>query len=135
GPGLTNVIAVPQWPYPLVGQVDAELGRAGLEDLKGRLEAELERESKEEATVVVVGETKTGKSSLINALVRSEGLVAVNADVATNIHVVVRHGPARAMNVYFDSDGADGTDVKHFDVPDVATWASVQGNPDNQKGV
>jgi GTPase Era involved in 16S rRNA processing len=130
-----TVISVPQWPYPLVRQVDAELGNAGLTDLQGRLQAEMAREAKEEATVVVVGETKTGKSSLINALVRSEGLVAVNADVATNIHVLVRFGPTRAMNVYFDGDGSDGTNSKHFDAPDVGSWASVQGNPDNEKGV
>ena len=130
-----TVINTPAWPYPLIGQTSAELGKAGLSDLDERLRGELEREAKEEATVVVVGETNTGKSSLINALVHQPNLVPVGADVATNIHVVVRGGAGRAMNVYLDDAGADGSGVMHFDMPDVASWASVSGNPDNTKRV
>jgi len=41
------------------------------------------------ARVVVVGEKKRGKSSLINALLRRPGLLPVDADIATSVHVAV----------------------------------------------
>jgi len=41
------------------------------------------------ARVVVVGEKKRGKSSLINALLRRPGLMPVDADIATSVHVTV----------------------------------------------
>lgn len=43
-------------------------------------------------TVVVVGETKRGKSSLVNALLATPGLSPVDAEVATATFLVVRHG-------------------------------------------
>lgn len=45
-------------------------------------------------TVVVVGETNRGKSSLVNALLATPGLSPVHADVATATYLVLRHGPA-----------------------------------------
>ena len=44
-------------------------------------------------TVVVVGETNRGKSSLVNALLATPGLSPVDADVATARYLVMRHGP------------------------------------------
>jgi len=43
-------------------------------------------------TVVVVGETNRGKSSLVNALLATPNLSPVDADVATATYVVIRHG-------------------------------------------
>jgi len=48
----------------------------------------------EAPTVVVVGETNRGKSSLVNALLATPGLSPVDADVATATYLVLRHGPA-----------------------------------------
>lgn len=47
----------------------------------------------ETPTVVVVGETNRGKSSLVNALLATPGLSPVDADVATATYLVLRHGP------------------------------------------
>ena len=44
-------------------------------------------------TVVVVGETNRGKSSLVNALLATPGLSPVDAGVATARYLVMRHGP------------------------------------------
>jgi hypothetical protein len=44
-------------------------------------------------TVVVVGETNRGKSSLVNALLATPGLSPVDAGVATATYLVMRHGP------------------------------------------
>ena len=43
------------------------------------------------ATAVVVGEKKRGKSSLINALVERPGLLPVDADVASCVHLTVSY--------------------------------------------
>jgi hypothetical protein len=45
--------------------------------------------SAQAARVVVVGEKKRGKSSLINALLGRPGLLPVDADIATSVHVTV----------------------------------------------
>lgn len=56
-------------------------------------------------TVVVVGETKRGKSSLVNALVNVPGLSPVDPQVATSTYVVISHGPQPAVRALFP--GAD----------------------------
>ncbi|TYB45706.1 dynamin family protein [Actinomadura chibensis] len=45
------------------------------------------------AGIVVVGEKKRGKSSLINALVGHPGLLPVEVDVATSVHLAVGYAP------------------------------------------
>ena len=81
------------------------------------------------ATVVVVGETKRGKSSFVNALL-GQDVSPVDADVATNTYLVVRHSPEPYARVHRDGDAAE-------DVPldSVAEWVTVAGNPGNEKGV
>lgn len=44
-------------------------------------------------SVVVVGETNRGKSSLVNALLEQPGLSPVDADVLTATYLVFQHGP------------------------------------------
>ncbi len=57
-----------------------------------RVRAESARAADGAATLVVVGEKKRGKSSTINSLVGVRDLLPVDADVATGVHLVVRHG-------------------------------------------
>ncbi|MDQ3988921.1 MAG: dynamin family protein, partial [Actinomycetota bacterium] len=52
-------------------------------------------------TVVVVGETSRGKSSLVNALLATPGLSPVDADVATARYLVMRHGPQWAARACY----------------------------------
>jgi predicted GTPase len=51
-------------------------------------------------SVVVVGETNRGKSSLVNALLNSQGLSPVGADVATASYLVLRHGEDWAARAF-----------------------------------
>jgi len=125
---------LPEWPYPIIHEVRDLLAQAGLVEVEGRIADELDRQSLAEASVVVVGETNTGKSSLINALIGREDLVPVGPDVATNVHVIVRHGDHDEMLVHLDDD-AGGDRLVRADELDLAAWASVAGNPDNYKHV
>ncbi|GIF96638.1 dynamin family protein [Catellatospora citrea] len=65
----------------------------------GRVRDEAARLRHVAAGVVVVGEKKRGKSSLINALVDEPDLLPVDADVATCVHLAVSHGPQRQARV------------------------------------
>jgi GTP-binding protein EngB required for normal cell division len=58
------------------------------------------------AVLVVVGEKKRGKSSLINALVASPGLLPVEVDVATGVHLVVRHAEEPYAVAFLEGDTA-----------------------------
>ncbi|GAA3534112.1 dynamin family protein [Amycolatopsis ultiminotia] len=53
--------------------------------------ADVRRARSEKPSVVVVGETNRGKSSLVNALLGSPGLSPVDADVATATYLVFEH--------------------------------------------
>ena len=48
--------------------------------------------SQQSLVVVACGDIKRGKSSLLNALLDRSDLLPVDADVATSVHLVIRHG-------------------------------------------
>lgn len=72
-------------------------------------------------TVVVVGETNRGKSSLVNALLATPGLSPVDAYGATATYLVMRHGPQWAARACYP--GA----VEPIAVPmdELVCWAST----------
>ncbi|GAA4774568.1 dynamin family protein [Actinomycetospora chlora] len=100
--------------HPLTDEVlalVADVRAAAVEDEEtgtvDALDADVARVAHGSAAVVVVGEKKRGKSSLINALVGRTGLLPVDADVATCVHVVVAHGPDGATVVRTDGDDVE----------------------------
>lgn len=80
------------------------------------------------SALVVVGETKKGKSSLLNALLDRPGLSPVEADVATATYVWFEYGADEGAIV---RTGAG--DERRVGVEDLARWVTVSGldaNPD-----
>jgi GTPase SAR1 family protein len=70
--------------------------------------------------IAIVGEFKQGKSTLTNALLRTE-VCPVDQDIVTDVPTVVRWGPRpRALAVV---DGA----AEEVAVPDIATWVGKPG--------
>jgi Dynamin family len=79
--------AVARWAADL-GRMAAEAGRA---DLAERVEAARARLASRDLPVAVVGEYKQGKSTLVNALLRTE-VCPVDADLVTAVPTIVRYG-------------------------------------------
>ncbi|MFJ8431101.1 dynamin family protein [Kitasatospora sp. NPDC094019] len=93
-----------------------------------RLRDEAARAADGAATLVVVGEKKRGKSSTINSLVGVPDLLPVDADVATGVHIVVRHGEHPRAVAHLRSDGdAPGARPRSEAIPleRIAEYAAV----------
>ncbi|MGH4026811.1 MAG: dynamin family protein, partial [Pseudonocardiaceae bacterium] len=75
-------------------------------------------------TVVVVGETNRGKSSLVNALLAAPGLSPVAALDGTTSYLVLRHGPGWAATAHY----ADGSSAG-FPVDELARWVCAGTDP------
>jgi Dynamin family len=119
---------------PLVQQAReaTEAAAAVLRDHAASGVAEIERVSArlgELPAVVVVGETKRGKSSLVNALLGSTDLSPVDAHVATATYLVFRHGPQPAARAYLP--GSDDPVPIRFET--LRQWATeLESLPDDQ---
>lgn len=92
-------------------------------DLAARLD-ELPAEPSEVASVVVVGEKKRGKSSLINALLRRPGLFPVDVDIATACYLGATAGETDRAIAY----GDEAPDGRPIELSEISAWASVEGN-------
>jgi GTP-binding protein EngB required for normal cell division/outer membrane lipoprotein SlyB len=83
--------------------------------------------------LIVMGEIKRGKSSLINALLGTENLVPVHSDVATSTVFKIHEGPALKYTVYFEKDS--GKEKKAISPEQVNEYGTETGNPHNVKQV
>jgi hypothetical protein len=108
----------------------------GDEDAGPRLAVELRRilneagkDQASSATVVVVGEKKRGKSSLINALLGFDGLVPVDVDVATSCYIAIEYGSEEGA-IAFEDEHPDGIAIA---IEQLAEYASVEGNRDEDE--
>lgn len=106
----------------LLGEIAAIADEAGDPDSAQRVRAELGAVDAQTARVVVVGEKKRGKSSLINALLRRrDELLPVNVDIATSVHIMVYAADSEQARVV-DDEHPDG-----FAIPlaQVAEYAAL----------
>lgn len=93
-------------------------------DLATRLRAAKRRLADPVIHIVVVGEFKQGKSSLVNALVGGT-ICPVDDDVATAIPTYVRHGPEPTAALIYDEDPPRREPIP---VEDVRKWV-VEHSP------
>lgn len=119
-------------PHPLTGVVaqtclDTAVALDGLSDTAAVREAaaliraEVHRLRAGAAVCVVAGETKRGKSSVINALIGARDLLPVDADVATATYVEVRHGDSPSARVHLKPPAT----AKDIDIAELAMYAAV----------
>jgi uncharacterized membrane-anchored protein YhcB (DUF1043 family) len=103
-------------------------------DLKGRLAAIRASLADPAVHVVVVGEFKQGKSSLVNALVGHK-VCPVDDDVATALPTYVRYGKAPSANVLLDEVPPRREPVPIERVRDIVLEAETAGTADKATGV
>ena len=118
----------------------------GRPDLAEIIDRATERHTERDLSVLVVGEFKQGKSTLVNALLNAP-VCAVADDVATVVPTIVRHGAAVSARVVYqpEPDGAnrerptrDGhDDLRREDVSlaEAIRLGSEDGNPGNRSAV
>lgn len=113
---LANSNAVHRW-----------LREHGYTDSAARIGDTAARWKDTSATVVVAGDVKRGKSSLVNVVLRRPGLLPVDADEATGVHLVVRGGPADAASVTLLGEDAT-TKVEPVALAELGRYASMSGD-------
>jgi len=84
----------------------------------------LRRREQTKPTVVVVGETKRGKSSLTNALLGVPDLSPVDAAVATSAYLQLVHGPEPGVRAYLPGR----EDPVPLRLSDIRDWGTVLGS-------
>lgn len=122
--------------------VDLALAAAkayGRDDFAERLTTARERLCSTSVTVLVVGEFKQGKSSLVNALLDAAAC-PVDDDIATSTPTVLRWAeqPEAFVTRVVDEPAEEGQPEEAREpiaVEDIALWASETGNPGNGKRV
>jgi hypothetical protein len=87
---------------------------SGRTDLVTRLDQTRSRLTGRDVPVAVVGEFKQGKSTLVNALLRTD-VCPVDADIATAVPTIIRYGPRPAVVAHLA--GPDGAVAKRAKVP------------------
>ena len=120
----------------------------GREDLALRLDGTRRTLSDPDVRVMVVGEFKQGKSSLVNAMLNAP-VCPVDDDVATSVPTLVRYAEEpraalirptdrnRSPGTFDDDDGGKGEsgNVEPIDFQSVPVYASELGNPGNERGL
>jgi Dynamin family len=114
-----------------LNDVAAWLRRAGRTDLTKDLKDAVEARRSATPTVVVIGETSRGKSSLVNALLNRSELSPIGLDTTTGCNVVLHHADHLQARVRLIETG----EIIDIPIDEVEDWATVDGNPDNQRGV
>ena len=112
-----------------------ELGR---DDLAERVDRATARSAERDLTVLVVGEFKQGKSTLVNAVLNAQ-VCGVADDVSTIVPTLVRHGEQPSATIVYEPTAAvPGHDEPRREVvaiDQVSKVASEQGNPGNRAGI
>lgn len=111
-------------------QTKALLARLGRNDLVSAVEESESDFLKSEKTVLVCGEFKRGKSSLIGGLLGRYDVCPVDADIATSVVSVIRYGEKPAAWRHFGDIG--GSDKEEIPFPQLAEYATgrVEGRRD-----
>lgn len=124
---------------PLAGVVDLTLRATrayGRDDLGRRMAAAVARARRPRPTVVVVGEFKQGKSSLVNGLVGRD-VCPVDDDIATSVPTAVLWADRPTAAVVRTDPADEGAEPTRTPIPleEVAAWATEAGRHQDRAGV
>ncbi len=83
--------------------------------------------------IVVMGECNKGKSSFINALLGTPGLLPVSSGTATSTIFKISYGERAAYRVFFTLES--GKEPLEIAAGELASYGTEDGNPGNEKNV
>jgi GTP-binding protein EngB required for normal cell division len=106
----------------VAAEAAADTAQDEAEDLRQKLAAD-------RFEMVVMGQFKRGKSSLINVLLGRDVLPTGTVPL-TSVMTVVRHGPAPRLRVFLKKKPAVEAGLEHL-----PAYITEKGNPRNEKGV
>lgn len=103
----------------------------------GSIGETMEEFRKKEMMVVVVGEARRGKSSLLNALLsETSSVFPVDVNVCTNVVTIVRYGEKEKIEALIeDSRRKEGLRSETITREQIQDYVSEKGNPNNYKNV
>ncbi len=85
-------------------------------------------------TVVVCGEFRRGKSSLLNAFLNEkDDLFPVDISVTTNLATTVRYGPVERISVLLGEANSDAIKTVAIKRGEIRQYVTEQNNPGNQR--
>lgn len=105
----------------------------GFGDAIEDIEKSRERLKKNEIVVLVCGEIKRGKSSLLSAFLEEKDLFPINVNVATNTVTIIKYGEAERIEVVFENGGR--YESKLVQRNEISAYVTEQGNKNNEKQV
>ena len=117
----------------LVALIDAVIAIADEEqrdDLSSRLTEHRNGLSDANVRLLVVGDFKQGKSTLVNAMVGHK-VCPTDADFATAIPTIVRNGPPAAAIRHVDDDGLGAS--RPIELADVGRWVNERAGADAER--
>ena len=105
----------------------------GREDLARHLEQARANVQDQVISVVVAGEFKRGKSTLVNAVLQT-AVCPVDADIVTAVPTAVRYGETVGATAYFEPSDQDAEPVTaNVPIEEIGAYASEDGNPGNRR--
>ena len=103
-------------------------------DLVERLEGAKERLADPSIRVLIVGEYKKGKSTLVNGLL-GVTVAPVDDDIATSIPTIVQYADTPRATVTPTASNGEAPPPQEVEVSELAAYVSEAGNPANHKGL
>lgn len=121
----------------LLAQTEALLRRLDYGAAADNIREQIKAFQKKELTVVVAGEARRGKSSLLNALLNEkESIFPVDVNVCTNVVTILRYGETEKIEAFIeDIHSENGYRVEAIDRGEIENYVSEKGNPNNFKKV
>ena len=114
----------------LAQQATTAYGRA---DLTARLDRTADRLRRPDIRVLVVGEFKQGKSSLINAMINAP-VCPVDDDIATSVPTIIHYADEPDAAVVVAPESGDTTEHRQpISVDQLPVYATERGNPANAR--
>jgi predicted GTPase len=107
------------------------LARDGRHQIADDLRSQLGRQPKSQPAVIVAGEDKRGKSSLVNALMRYPDLSPTGVEVVTGAPIVLFRSATPQGFIYRYGD----TEPQPTTFDEARTLATVAGNPMNEQNI